>query len=48
MFVHTRERDSSPGFDGVKIKFYYLLLLYYYYYYYTSEFLKIYNIYKFY
>ena len=28
MYVHTRERDSRPGFDGVKIK----LLLYYYYY----------------
>ena len=27
MPVQTRERDSSPGFDGVKIKFYY----YYYY-----------------
>ena len=24
MYVHTRERDSRPGFDGVKIK---LLLL---------------------
>ena len=24
MYVHTRERDSRPGFDGVKIK----LLLY--------------------
>ena len=23
MPVHTRERGSSPGFDGVKIKFYY-------------------------
>ena len=30
MYVHTRERDIRPGFDGVKIKFYY-----YYYYYYT-------------
>ena len=20
MYVHTRERDSRPGFDGVKIK----------------------------
>ena len=20
MYVHTRERDSCPGFDGVKIK----------------------------
>ena len=29
MYVHTRERDSRPGFDDVKIK---LLLLYYYYY----------------
>ena len=28
MYVHTRERDIRPGFDGVKIKFYY----YYYYY----------------
>ena len=27
MYVHTRERDSRPGFDGVKIK---LLLSYYY------------------
>ena len=27
MSVHTRERGSSPGFDGVEIKFYYLLLL---------------------
>ena len=26
MYVHTRERDSRPGFDGVKIKL--LLLLY--------------------
>ena len=25
MYVHTRERDSRPGFDGVKIK---LLLLF--------------------
>ena len=25
MYVHTRERGSSPGFDGVKIKFYYVL-----------------------
>ena len=23
MFIHTREHDSSPRFDGVKIKFYY-------------------------
>ena len=23
MYVHTRERDTHPGFDGVKIKFYY-------------------------
>ena len=23
MYVHTRERDIRPGFDGVKIKFYY-------------------------
>ena len=23
MYVHTRERDILPGFDGVKIKFYY-------------------------
>ena len=26
MYVQTRERDSRPGFDGVKIKL--LLLLY--------------------
>ena len=26
MYVHTRERDSRPGFDGVKIKL--LLLLF--------------------
>ena len=25
MPVHTRERGSSPGFDGVKIKFYYYI-----------------------
>ena len=30
MYVHTRERDSHPGFDGVKIKLLLLLLLYYY------------------
>ena len=24
MYVHTREWDRHPGFDGVKIKFYYL------------------------
>ena len=29
MYVHTRERDSRPGFDGVKIKLL-LLLLYAY------------------
>ena len=23
MYVHTRERDRRPGFNGVKIKFYY-------------------------
>ena len=23
MYVHTRERDIRPGFDGIKIKFYY-------------------------
>ena len=23
MYVHTRERDRPPGFDGAKIKFYY-------------------------
>ena len=28
MYVHTRERDSRPGFDGVQIK---LLLLYFIY-----------------
>ena len=28
MYVHTRERDSRPGFDGVKIKLLLLLLLY--------------------
>ena len=28
MYVHTRERDIRPGFDGVKIKFLLLLLLY--------------------
>ena len=27
MYVHTRERDSRPGFDGVKIKLLLLLLL---------------------
>ena len=27
MFIHTRERDSRPGFDGVKIKLLLLLLL---------------------
>ena len=27
MPVHTRERGSSPGIDGVKIKFYYLLFI---------------------
>ena len=26
MYVHTRERDSRPGFDGVKIKLLLLLL----------------------
>ena len=26
MYVHTRERDSRPGFDGVKIKLLVLLL----------------------
>ena len=35
MYVHTRERDIRPGFDGVKIKFYYY---YYYYYYYNNSF----------
>ena len=27
MYVHTRERDSRPGFDGVKIKLLLKLLL---------------------
>ena len=27
MYVHTRERDSRPRFDGVKIKLLLLLLL---------------------
>ena len=27
MSVHTRERGSSPGFDGVKIKFYYIIII---------------------
>ena len=31
MYVHTRERDSRPGFDGVKIKLLLLLLILYYY-----------------
>ena len=26
MYVHNRERDRRPEFDGVKIKFYYYLL----------------------
>ena len=33
MYVYTRERDTRPGFDGVKIKFYY------YYYIVTSKIL---------
>ena len=32
MYVHTREREIRPGFDGVKIK------LYYYYYYSRQEY----------
>ena len=28
MYVHTRERDRRPGFDGVKIKLLLLLLLF--------------------
>ena len=27
MYVHTRERDIRPGFDGVKIKFYYYIII---------------------
>ena len=27
MPVHTRERGSSPGFDGVKIKCYYYIII---------------------
>ena len=27
MYVHTRERDRRPGFDGVKIKCYYYYLV---------------------
>ena len=29
MYVHTRERDSRPGFDGVKIKLFLLLFIFY-------------------
>ena len=32
MYVHTRDLDRRPGFDGVKIKFYYYYYYYYYYY----------------
>ena len=35
MYVHTRERDIRPGFDGVKIKLYYC----YYYYYSRQEYI---------
>ena len=27
VYVHTRERDIRPGFDGVKIKFYLFIII---------------------
>ena len=26
MYLHTRERDICPGFDGVKIKFFLIII----------------------